>query len=227
MIEAVIFDMDGVMIDSEPIWHESEQVVFETVGIHLTKQDCLGTQGLRVDEVVDFWYRQYPWSSPSKKAIADSIVQAVIDGVQAGGVPMVGLDQAIAFFRNLGLKIALASSSSYALIDAVVDKFGVRPQFDLIYSAQEEALGKPHPGVYITTVARLGTVPDRCLAIEDSINGVIAAKAAKMQCVAIPEATARYDRRYGVADVVLDQLTQVGPALWEALPANRDRNRKS
>ena len=227
MIEAVIFDMDGVMIDSEPVWHEAERIVFETVGIRLTKQDCLGTQGLRVDEVVDLWYRQYPWASPSKQDIADSIVQTVISGVQAGGVPMAGLDEAIAFFRNLGLKIALASSSSYALIDAVVDKFGVRPQFDLIYSAQEEALGKPHPGVYITTAVRLATAPDRCLAIEDSINGILAAKAAKMQCIAIPEAAARYDRRYGVADVVLDQLTQVGPSLWEALQANKVRDRRS
>ena len=104
---------------------------------------------------------------------------------------------------------ALASSSSYRIIDAVVDKFGLRNRFELIYSAQEEPFGKPHPGVYISAAQKLGVTPESCLAIEDSINGVVSAKAAKMKCIAVPEPAARNDRRYGIADVVLDSLNDV------------------
>jgi sugar-phosphatase len=221
MIEAVIFDMDGVLIDSEPIWHAAEIDVFAQVGIRLTRKDCLRTQGLRVDEVVDYYHRQRPWAAPSRQVIAERIVEAVIGGVRAHGEPIEGVEQALGFFETLALKIALASSSSYALIDTVVDKFALRPRFEVVYSAQEEPLGKPHPGVYITTARMLGVAPDRCLAIEDSINGVIAAKAAKMQCIAMPEASARYDRRYGVADALIDSLSQIGPGLWKALPGSR------
>ncbi|MBM3263325.1 MAG: hexitol phosphatase HxpB [candidate division Zixibacteria bacterium] len=220
MIEAVIFDMDGILIDSEPIWHAAEMAIFPEVGIHVTKEDCLGTQGLRVDEVVDYWYRRHPWPTPSKTVIADRIVETVIAGVKTHGKPIEGINPAIDFFRTLNLKIALASSSAYALIDTVIDRFDLRSAFEIVYSAQEEPLGKPHPGVYLTTARRLGVAPDRCLAIEDSINGVIAAKAARMQCIAIPEATARFDRRYGVADSIADSLSQIGPAIWTALPAN-------
>jgi sugar-phosphatase len=217
MIEAVIFDMDGVLIDSEPIWHEAEIAVFARAGVRLTRQDCIRTQGLRVDEVVDYWHRQTPWRAPSRAEVAQGIVQAVIEGVNARGEPMEGVGHALDFFRKMDVKIALASSSAYALIDAVVDTLGIRSRFDVIHSAQEEPFGKPHPGVYLTTADKLGIKPDRCLAIEDSIHGVISARAARMTCIAIPERSARYDRRYGVADALIDSLLQIDLPLWEAL----------
>lgn len=220
MIKAVIFDMDGVLIDSEPIWHEAEIKVFGRVGLEMTVRDCLKTQGLRVDEVVNFWYRQHPWTAVSKADIADQIVEAVIVGVKQRGVLIDGAEQALGFVGSLRLPVALASSSSYALIDAVIDKFDLRSHFDVIYSAQEEALGKPHPGVYITTARKMQIPTDHCVAIEDSINGVLSAKAARMACIAVPEQVARYDRRFGIADCQIESLHQIGPVLWATLSEN-------
>ena len=223
MIKAVIFDMDGILIDSEPIWHEAEIEVFGRVGLEMTVQDCLKTQGLRVDEVVDFWHRQHPWTLVSKTEVADQIVEAVITGVRHRGTLIDGARHALEFVSSLGLPVALASSSSYALINAVIDKFDIRSYFKVIYSAQDEVLGKPHPAVYITTAEKMQVAADECVAIEDSINGVISAKAAKMACSAMPEPTARYDRRFGMADGQIASLHQVGPELWATLPGNEGR----
>lgn len=220
MVKAVIFDMDGILIDSEPIWHEAEIEVFGRAGLAVTVQDCLKTQGLRVDEVVDYWYRRQPWQGLSKDQVAEQIVEAVISGVREKGTLIQGAGQALDFVRSLDIPVALASSSSYALIEAVVDKFDIKKCFDVIYSAQDEPLGKPHPGVYITTAEKINTPADQCVAIEDSINGVVSAKAAKMACIAMPERGARYDRRFGIADALIDSLHQINASLWQSLPGN-------
>ena len=118
------------------------------------------------------------------------------------------------------LKVALASSSAYRVIRAVVERLGLADAFDLIYSAEEEEYGKPHPGVYLTTAHRLGVAPTRCLAVEDSLNGVLAAKAARMKCVAIPEAEARHDPRFAIADTVLDSLNGFDAVTWKELESD-------
>ena len=96
----------------------------------------------------------------------------------------------------------------------MVDKFNLREKFDVIYSAEEEEFGKPHPGVYITTARKLQLLPEECLAIEDSVNGVLSAKAAKMKCIAVPEDAARNDRRFAIADIVLDSLADLDAEVW-------------
>jgi sugar-phosphatase len=115
------------------------------------------------------------------------------------------------------VRVALASSSAYRLIRAVTERLGLADSFDCVYSAEEEEYGKPHPGVYLTAARRLGVAPTQCLAVEDSFNGVLAAKAARMKCVAVPEPAQRRDPRFCIADVVLDSLAGVGVEVWRAL----------
>lgn len=208
-IQAVIYDMDGVLIDSEPLWHLAEKAVFAKVGVEMTTAMCLETTGLRIDEVVAFRYARDPWPQYEKGIIENELIDNVIDLIAAQGNAKSGVRESIDRFRGSGVKIALASSSPYRIIDAALDRLGIRGEFELIYSAQDEPYGKPHPGVYITTAQKLGIAPTRCLAIEDSLNGVIAAKAAQMKCIAIPENELLNDPRFSIADLVLSSLSEI------------------
>lgn len=217
MIEAVIFDMDGVLIDSEPFWQESEIEAFGRVGLRLTRAMCMQTMGLRVDEVVDYWHRRHGWEGCAASELEEAIIGGVEQRILERGEAMEGVEHALELFRGHGVKVALASSSAYRLIRAVTERFRLADKFDCVYSAEEEEYGKPHPGVYLTTARRLGVKPSACLAVEDSFNGVLAAKAARMKCIAIPEEGARRDPRFAIADVLLGSLTEIDEEVWRRL----------
>jgi sugar-phosphatase len=209
-IEAVIFDMDGVLIDSEPLWRVAETRALNAIGVPMREEDGLLTMGLRTDEVVEFWFSRHPWDTPSKKEVEASIVREVITLIEQKGEPMAGVREAIALFAGRGLKLGLASSSATEIIDAVLRKLDLTEHFSVVQSAEHEPYGKPHPAVYIECARRLGVAPDRCLAIEDSPAGVLAAKAARMTCVAFPAPELRGDNRYCIADERLDSLAEIG-----------------
>lgn len=217
MIEAVIFDLDGLLIDSEPLWQEAEILVFKQVNLVLTSELCRQTQGLRIDEVVDYWYRQYPWTNLSKLKVEELIVSKVIELIHLKGQPLPGVAQAIAFVKNQNVKIALASSSTSQIIQAALQKLNLTEVFVEIYSAESEMLGKPHPGVYSTTAQKLNVPPQSCLALEDSLNGVLAAKAAHMKCVAIPEAIQQKNPQFAIADLILKSLEEFNQPVWNSL----------
>lgn len=214
-IEAVVFDMDGVLLDSEPIWRAVEQEVFARLGIEVTKEDLMRTMGVRIADVVAGWYRRYPWQGPSPEEIADEIVERVADTIRREGGLNDGAVEAIDYFRGLGLRLALASSSSMRLIQAVLSMGGLEDRFDVVLTAEEESHGKPDPAVYLRAAERLGVPPERGLAIEDSLAGIRAAKAAGMVCIAVPEHPPQEARGAG-ADLVLGSLEDVDDRIWEA-----------
>lgn len=216
---AVIFDMDGLLIDSEPLWRRAEIEVFTGVGVPLTQADCLRTTGLRIDAVVAFWQRERPWVGATPGEVAERIVTRVIELVRAEGELLPGAREALDFFAARGLPLGLASSSPRRLIDAVLACLGLAERFDAVCSAEGEARGKPDPAVYLHTAARLGHAPRRCLALEDSLPGVLAAVAAGMGCIAVPAAEHRDEPGLGRATVVLDSLTEIDDALWSRLQA--------
>ena len=215
MIKAVIFDMDGLLIDSEPLWQQAEIAIFKQVEIILIPSMCLQTKGLRIDEVVEYWYKKYPWDNLSKLQVEDAIVNKLIEFIHTEGKALAGVEDAINYVKTKNIKIALASSSSYKIINAALQKLNIADDFEIIYSAESETLGKPHPGVYLTTAEKLGVSPQNCLALEDSLNGVLAAKAAQMKCIAIPEMSENHNPKFAIADMVLESLEQLDDNVWD------------
>ena len=209
MIQAVIFDMDGVLIDSEPFWQAAEKVVFKKVGIDITDDMCRQTIGLRIDEVVQHWYRRFTWNHVPLKQVQNEIVLSVVDLVSQKGELLPGVHFALDFFNKKNLKIALASSSDKILIDAVLGKFDLQKEFQIIHSGQDETHGKPHPAIYLSTAGLLNVEPTSCLAIEDSFNGLIAAKSARMKTICIPEPGVWDHMKYDIADVKLKSLEEI------------------
>ncbi len=208
--KACIFDMDGVLLDSEPFWRQAEREIFATVGLNLTEEDCMETMGVRIDELVVYRHSQKPWDSPSCAEIAEKIQLRVAELVKEKGTRLPGVLEALHFLKEeQNLRLALASSSSRMLIEAVLEALKLQGFFEITCSAEKEPYGKPHPAVYINTAKLLNVEPIDCLAIEDSINGVIAAKAARMACVAIPEKALRNNKKFAIADLQLDSLLQL------------------
>jgi mannitol-1-/sugar-/sorbitol-6-/2-deoxyglucose-6-phosphatase len=225
MIEAVIFDMDGVLIDSEPIWREAEKIVFARIGIELTEEMCHQTTGLRTDETVAHWYRFKPWDGKSREEVGREVEYAVCEIVDKKGFPAPGVLKIIDFFNQAGVPKALASSSSPEVIERVLGRLELKHEFDGIYSAANEEFGKPHPAVYITAARKMGVLPVNCLAIEDSMAGLIAAKSAKMRTLVVPEILNRDNPNFSIADMKLDSLEDFSAGHWELLNSLNGLNR--
>ena len=217
MIQSVIFDMDGLMIDSEPLWREAEIKVFNTVGIELNETLCRETTGRRTDEVVEHWYKRFPWQNKLKKELDKELVDAAASFISGKGELLPGVIHALQFFSKKGLKLALASSSQYKLINLVIDKFELRNFFSVIYSAEEEKFGKPHPAVYLTTAKKLTTDPKNCVAIEDSVNGVLSAHAANMKVIAVPDKENVSNPKFSIAQVKISSLLEINEGILSEL----------
>jgi HAD superfamily hydrolase (TIGR01509 family) len=218
-VEAVVLDMDGVLIDTEPVWRAAETDVFAGLGIALSESDVLESTGQPIEELIPAW-RQRSSSGASLAGallasasltdaeVAGLVIDQVIAHVKAEGQPMPGVTAAIALFERCGLRLAIASSSPRRLIDAVCDRLGLGG-IDVRCSAMDEARGKPAPDVYLTAARRLGVAPAQCLAVEDSLNGLASARAAGMICIAVPDPLLAADPRYGAADLVLPSLADL------------------
>lgn len=217
MIRAVIFDMDGVLLDSEPFWQDAEMDAFADAGVELTRAQTRETMGMRVDEVIAYWQQRRPEWGLDAEPLQAAILDGVCARIRDRGTPLPGALGAIRAARARAEHVALCTSSPSPVIEAVLGTLGLRDAFDAVVSAEAEPYGKPHPGVYLTTAARIGVAPPACLAIEDSVNGALAAKAARMRCLAVPDRAVRDDPRYAIADVTLDALTELDDALWAEL----------
>ncbi|HNB71374.1 MAG TPA: hexitol phosphatase HxpB, partial [Acidobacteriota bacterium] len=205
MFQAVIFDLDGLLIDSEPLWRDTEVKVFGALGLPITHQDCEQTIGLRVDEFVRYWYDRFPWKGKSLQVVEQEIVEEMIFCIRQRGVPKAGVEKIFNFFAEKQLPMAVASSSYVRIIEAALQTLGLLPHITLFHSAEHETFGKPHPAVYLTTARKLNVDPVRCLAFEDSPMGVQSAKSAGLTCVCIPDSIVD-QTKLSQADLLLESL---------------------
>ena len=206
-ILAAIFDMDGLLIDSEPLWDEAELEVMASIGVDITRRNELpDTLGLRIDLVVELWFAQQPWNGPTREEVTRRIITRAIGLIEERRPLLPGAREAIALCKAQGLKVGLASASPLHMLERVLEMFDLREQFDAIASAEHLPYSKPHPQVYLDAAAKLGLDPLSCVTLEDSVNGMIATKAARMRSVVVPAEENSSDPRWCLANVKLDSL---------------------
>lgn len=215
MLKAILFDMDGVIIDSEPIWRKVEIDVYSKIGVKLTDTMLKETMGYGLIEAIRYWKDRFKWDYDkyTDNYLNDKIVDKLKFDIKNSGQPMKGVVELLDLLESKDIKIALASGSAYDIINTVTEKLNLENYFEVVCSAQDEPYGKPHPGIFLTAANKLNVKPSECVVIEDSVNGVIAAKAAKMFCIAVPDCDMINDKRFGIADIKLNSLEELNEKL--------------
>jgi HAD superfamily hydrolase (TIGR01509 family) len=212
-IEAVVFDMDGLILDTETIYRE---VMMEAAGVHgaeLPDAVFLAMVGLPADSsrlvALDHFGQNFPYE-PWIDHVSELAHARLADGapLKAGVVELLDRLDAI------GLPRAIATSSSRAGVERHLRPAGLLDRFDAVIAAGDYAKGKPHPDPFLTAAARLGLKPELCLALEDSHNGVRAAHAAGMMTVMVPDLLPATDEMRALAMLVLGSLHEVAERLF-------------
>jgi sugar-phosphatase len=210
-LRATLFDMDGLLLDSEILWHKAEVEIFGALGVPLSDAMGRSTKGMYVNQVVTHWNSRYPWREPSEDAVVDMLVERVGELVESEGVLMPGAMFALDLTGERG-PLGLASSTPMDLIIRCLKHFGLLDRFAAIHSAEHEPFGKPHPGVFLSAAASLGVAPEDCLVFEDSAAGVLAGKSATMTVVAVPTPDDLSRPEFLLADLVLASLEELSAA---------------
>lgn len=201
-----IFDMDGLLIDSEPLWYAAAQQCLTKFNMVIEENDYAQTTGLRTKEFLQHWFSVFRIDPAHIPSIENDITECVISMVIEKGEMMEGAMEALELVKKSSLKIGLASSSPLALIHAVLQKTNMNGLFSAVASAEFLPFGKPHPQVFINCAIELGSSPTECICFEDSFNGLLAAKAARMKCIVVPHPDHVHQERWNIADLKLDSL---------------------
>jgi HAD superfamily hydrolase (TIGR01549 family) len=213
----VIFDMDGLLIDSEPWWQEAGMETLREYDIELTLEQYHLTTGLRTKEWIDYWFSHFGISKTNALDAENAIVALAIEKIQAHAKPMPCIEYIFSFFAERHFRIGLATSSPLELVDTVVRLLGIAHWLQAVSSAGTLAYSKPHPQVYINCAELLGSSPLQCCCFEDSFNGLIAAKAARMKCIIIPSPDQFHLPKWGAADLKLSSLLEFDESMLTVL----------
>ncbi|WP_111637491.1 hexitol phosphatase HxpB [Marinomonas shanghaiensis] len=216
-MQAVIFDMDGLLIDSEPFWKQAEHEVFSSVGVELTEDLTALTAAMTTREVTEFWYAKQPWQDASLEEVENSVVERVKYLIETQGQAMQGVHDLLDSLQQAKVKIGLATNSPKGIIPSVLQRLNIADYFMAYSSAEEVSKGKPAPDVYQLTLEKLGIEAHQCIAFEDSLGGIKAALAAGIKAIAVPHANEFEHEKFDLAPYKLRNLSefryQIGNAL--------------
>jgi HAD superfamily hydrolase (TIGR01509 family) len=211
VIRAVVFDLDGVLIDSEQVWNKVREELVRERGGRWSERSQREMMGMSSPEWSRYMH-EVVGVPGSAEEINGEVVARMLERF-AGSPPW--LPGALEVVRRLSgsWPLGLASSSNRELIDAVLAAGGIKGLFDATVSSEEVARGKPAPDVYLEAARRLGVEPGECTAIEDSHNGILAAKAAGMRCVAVPNEHYPPGEAVGDADAAVGSVGELTASL--------------
>ena len=214
MIEAIIFDMDGLLVDSEPVWNQARVELAASVDKDWNKDDHKAVMGVSTQEWIDYM-RQRLELDMSPEQVQLEVISRMA-AMYDGGIPFLpGAIEAVALAAQ-HYPVALASGSHRSLIDIVIEHPAMKDKFQVVLAADEVGAGKPDPTVYLEAARRLGIDPTHCVCLEDSGNGILAGVRAEMFVIAVPDA--RFSPAADIlnqADVVLNSLTDFSLSLFE------------
>jgi HAD superfamily hydrolase (TIGR01509 family) len=212
VIEAVVFDLDGVLLDSEQVWDEVREQLVKERGGRWHEQAQTDMMGMSSVEWSRYMHDELGVPDPPEEISAEVVRR--LEAVYRRRLPLIdGADQAV---EELAARwpLGLASSSNRELIDLVLELSGLARFFPVTVSSEEVLCGKPAPDVYLEAARELGVPPERCAAVEDSGNGIRAAKAAEMRVIAIPNPHfPPGDESLELADVTLGALAELTPSI--------------
>ena len=209
-LKGVIFDMDGVIVNSEPLHVKFECDILKSLGVDFPKEGFPEYAGLAMDK---FWLslkERYNLSQPVEELLAyDTAMRAKLFHENDHFDSPAGVQNLIKSLKRAGIPLALASSSHTLVIDAIIDKLRFRRYFDVIVSGFELKNGKPAPDIFLYAADLLGTPHADTVVIEDTANGVLAAKNAGMKCVGYQNPTNPTRQDLSQADLVTDNFETV------------------
>lgn len=207
MIKAVIFDMDGVVIDTARFWSDAEREVFTSVGVKLSAEMTAQTVGMSTSEVTEYWYDRHPWQSPSKKSVEKQVVDRVCELVSFQGQVVDGFELVLAVARRNGLKVGLATNSPRTLVETTLSRLRLRGAFQSIISFDDVHRAKPHPEAYLKCMEDLNVTPSETVIVEDSPTGVEAGIASG--CCRVFYLSCRDRIRTGVDNEKVHQIAEL------------------
>ena len=213
MLAAVIFDMDGVLVDSEMLWDAAREEVTEELGGRWSERAQSDMMGMSSVEWARYMHEELGVELPPEQ-VNDEVVRRM-EARYRERLPLIeGATEAVE--RMAGRPLGLASSANRPLIDLVLELAGLGELFAATVSSEEVERGKPAPDVYLEAARRLGVAPERCAAVEDSHSGILSGRAAGMRVIAIPNrAFPPGEDALEQADVVLGSIAELGPAALE------------
>lgn len=218
MLKAVIFDLNGVIIDDEKIHQKAWRQFYEKKGLNLTKNDYKQkVLGRTVKDTLEYLYN-YQLTEEELNQLASERIDIAIELVKNKLKLPDGLRKLLVLLNKNKIPLAIATSSRARYVDFVTDEAKIRKHFKFILTAQDVSRGKPHPEIYLKTAEKLEVYPNDCVVFEDSISGIMAAKKAGMKVIAIT--TTHTKTELNEADKIINSFTEVDCAMLKEVLSN-------
>jgi HAD superfamily hydrolase (TIGR01509 family) len=203
---AVVFDMDGLLLETEDLWHAAESELFRRHGVDFTREDQLSLIGTGAEVSSRYYAERLGMPIERGPELFEEMIRLMHEQVRRQVDARPGARELVADLRRLGVPLAIASNSPRYLVDDALATAGLADAFDVIVTADDVERPKPEPDIYRLACERLGVPPADAVALEDSASGVAAAKAAGLDCIAVPMFT---ETDVAAADRVVDSLERL------------------